>query len=117
MKGQLHEDYVSIEYEQSLTNMAYDLFDEMYGRCRKAARYGLKSIKIRLSDLPTYAWIDKRTEEQVLARLMRFIQEEKLLKSYGGGIYELTWEKPHERVPIVRTSDLIEAGYPINEAR
>jgi hypothetical protein len=108
---------MNTDHEQSLTNIAYDLFNEMFTICRKAARYGMSSTKIRLSELPTHAWIAPYSLEHVKVRLMRLIQSEQLLKSYSGDLYELSWEKAQDRVPILCARDLIEAGYPINEEK
>ncbi len=122
MKGRLHDIYLTTDHEQSLTNIAYDLFNEMYNQCLKAARYGRKSIKVRLTDLPTYRWIETANErEHVEVRLLKFIREEGLLGSVvaASSIYELSWgaAAPLDRIPIVRTSDLIDAGYPVNEEK
>ena len=118
MKGQLYEEYITADHEVSLDRIAYDLFNEMYLLCQKSSRYGQKSIKITISDLPTYRWIPNNAEGQIKARVLALIRSEDLLKSFTpGGMYELTWEGPDGRIPILRSSDLLEAGYPVNEEK
>jgi len=119
MQGQLHEDSITVDHEEALNRIAYDLFNEMYTLCAKSARYGQKSIKIMLCDLPTHRWIPGgSSEEHVKTRLLKLIRSEHLLKSCTpGGLYELSWEKEPDRIPVLRASDLIEAGYPIDEER
>ena len=117
MKGQLHQEAINVDHEEILLRIAYDLFNEMYTICRKAARYGLFSHKILLTSLPSYQWIPAGGLERVQMHLDKLLNSEKLLYSHSNsGLYELAW-KEYGRLPILTSRDLIEAGYKINEAK
>jgi hypothetical protein len=117
MQGDLHTEAIHVDYEESLTRIAYDLFDEMYTKCRKAARYGQMSLKIRLSDLPTYHWIPTNTKEYVKVRLMNLLISSHLFASMADDLYELSWKEQLGPTILLTTRDLIAAGYPVNEAQ
>jgi len=114
---ELHNEAIHTDHEQVLTRIAYDLFDEMYSICRKAARYAQFSVKIPLESLPSYPWIPTNCEDRVKHKLANLLMSEDLFGSYGGNIYELSWKKQYGRMPVLTTRDLIEAGYRVNEER